>query len=163
MIGYIIGMLTTLGVMGVFQHAQPALLYLDPAVLISLWGTALLRGELMEMWEFSEALTGDQLEDNDGKTVDAEQQPKGLFERLWHEIWTGSQEEKKADKSTEAGKEKRSTTGRSKEGDEKKDGSTKKEDKLDDQVLVSFTVSRISARRTTSAGKSNGDQNGAAQ
>ena len=162
MIGYVTGMLTTLGVMSVFQHAQPALLYLVPGVLISLWGTALLRGELKEMWEFSEALTGDQLE-GDGQTADIEQQPRGLFERLWQEIWTGSAEEKKADKSTEAGKEKTPTAGISKKGDEKNDGSTKKEKKHDDDVLVSFTVSRIPARSTTSTEKSNEDQNGAAR
>ena len=53
--GYIIGMLCTLGVMHVFQHGQPALLYLVPGVLISLWGTALARGELKTMWEYTEA------------------------------------------------------------------------------------------------------------
>ncbi|MCJ1248255.1 hypothetical protein MMC30_005472 [Trapelia coarctata] len=53
--GYIIGMFCTLGVMHVFQHGQPALLYLVPGVLFSLWGTALLRGDLKTMWEYTEA------------------------------------------------------------------------------------------------------------
>lgn len=52
--GYIIGMLATLGVMHVWGHAQPALLYLVPGVLGSLWLTALIRGELKLMWNFSE-------------------------------------------------------------------------------------------------------------
>lgn len=55
-IGYIFGMLVTLTVMHVAAHAQPALLYLVPGVLGSLWGTALFRGELNKMWEFSEAI-----------------------------------------------------------------------------------------------------------
>ncbi|KAH9808259.1 Presenilin, signal peptide peptidase, family [Teratosphaeria destructans] len=59
LIGYVTGMLATLAVMSVSQHAQPALLYLVPGVLLSLWGTGLLRGELQPMWAFSEALPGD--------------------------------------------------------------------------------------------------------
>ena len=54
-IGYIIGILCTLGVMHVTKHGQPALLYLVPGVLLSLWGTALTRGELKDMWEYTEA------------------------------------------------------------------------------------------------------------
>ncbi len=66
-VGYIFGMLVTLTVMHVAAHAQPALLYLVPGVLGSLWGTALLRGELKEMWEFSEAIE----EEANGKTKKA--------------------------------------------------------------------------------------------
>ncbi|OJD29882.1 signal peptide peptidase [Diplodia corticola] len=55
MIGYVVGMLATLVVMQVAKHAQPALLYLVPGVLIACWGTALVRGEVKEMQEFSEA------------------------------------------------------------------------------------------------------------
>ncbi|KAF2017235.1 hypothetical protein BU24DRAFT_146517 [Aaosphaeria arxii CBS 175.79] len=54
--GYILGMLATLGVMQIWGHAQPALLYLVPGVLGSLWLTALVRGELGLMWGFSEAV-----------------------------------------------------------------------------------------------------------
>jgi minor histocompatibility antigen H13 len=54
--GYIAGMLATLGVMHVWGHAQPALLYLVPGVLGSLWLTALAKGELGLMWGFSEAV-----------------------------------------------------------------------------------------------------------
>lgn len=60
MIGYVIGMLATLGVMQYANHAQPALLYLVPGVLITAWGTALVRGELKEMQEFSEAFEDDE-------------------------------------------------------------------------------------------------------
>jgi minor histocompatibility antigen H13 len=54
-IGYTIGMITTLVVMTWYKHAQPALLYLVPGVLLALGGTALVRGEVNEMWNFTEA------------------------------------------------------------------------------------------------------------
>jgi len=54
LVGYILAMLVTLVVMNVFNHAQPALLYLVPGVLTALWGTALVRGEVGLMWEYSE-------------------------------------------------------------------------------------------------------------
>ena len=54
-VGYIVGMICTLGVMHVYHHGQPALLYLVPGVLCSLWGTALLRGDIKTMWEYTEA------------------------------------------------------------------------------------------------------------
>lgn len=53
-IGYLAGMVTTVVVMQVAAHAQPALLYLVPGVLISFWGTALVRGELRILWRYSE-------------------------------------------------------------------------------------------------------------
>ncbi|PUU74315.1 signal peptide peptidase-domain-containing protein [Tuber borchii] len=52
--GYIVGMLTTLVIMHVFQHAQPALLYLVPGVLGSVWLGALIKGELRVMWNYTE-------------------------------------------------------------------------------------------------------------
>ncbi|RPB01804.1 hypothetical protein L873DRAFT_1827090 [Choiromyces venosus 120613-1] len=52
--GYIVGMLTTLVVMHVFKRAQPALLYLVPGVLGSVWLGALMKGELRIMWNYSE-------------------------------------------------------------------------------------------------------------
>ncbi|MCJ1435668.1 hypothetical protein MMC27_005043 [Xylographa pallens] len=58
-VGYIIGMTCTLCVMHVYQHGQPALLYLVPAVLCSLWGTALFRGEIRTMWAYTEAEEAD--------------------------------------------------------------------------------------------------------
>ena len=53
--GYVAGLVVTVVVMQVFQHAQPALLYLVPGILISFWGSALLRGELAELWNYTEA------------------------------------------------------------------------------------------------------------
>ena len=53
--GYVLGMLCTLVIMQTYGHAQPALLYLVPGVLGSLWSTALIKGDLKTMWEFTEA------------------------------------------------------------------------------------------------------------
>jgi minor histocompatibility antigen H13 len=54
LVGYVVAMVVTIGVMRVWNHAQPALLYLVPGVLIALWGTALVRGEWRLMWEYTE-------------------------------------------------------------------------------------------------------------
>ncbi|KAK2852134.1 hypothetical protein FQN49_005341 [Arthroderma sp. PD_2] len=42
------------------KHPQPALLFLVPGVLISLWGTAFVKGDIHTMWNFS-----DEVEDED--------------------------------------------------------------------------------------------------
>ncbi|KAA8900020.1 peptidase A22B, signal peptide peptidase, partial [Sphaerosporella brunnea] len=54
LVAYTLAMFTTLGVMHVFQHAQPALLYLVPGVLTAVWGTAAAKGELRAMWNYTE-------------------------------------------------------------------------------------------------------------
>lgn len=86
--GYVCGMCVTLGIMQFFQHAQPALLYLVPGVLSSVWLTALARGELQQMWDFSEASEEDTTDpkektasstttkDADPKTSNSEPKPK---------------------------------------------------------------------------------------
>jgi minor histocompatibility antigen H13 len=53
-VGYIIAMIVTVAMVTIFKHGQPALLYLVPAVLIALWGTALVRGEVLLMWGYTE-------------------------------------------------------------------------------------------------------------
>ncbi|KAM0800073.1 signal peptide peptidase-domain-containing protein [Usnea florida] len=54
LIGYVLGMLCTFGVMEVYHHAQPALLYLVPGVLGALWGTALIKGDFNLLWNYDE-------------------------------------------------------------------------------------------------------------
>lgn len=87
MIAYVLAMIVCLVVMNIFNHGQPALLYLVPGVLISAWGTALVRGEVKEMWEYTEdgiwgfeqveeekksLEDGKQAKDGDGSSVDSE-------------------------------------------------------------------------------------------
>ncbi len=54
LVGYVLGLATTLYVMIVFQAAQPALLYLVPACLGSSLLCATVRGEMKELFEYSE-------------------------------------------------------------------------------------------------------------
>ena len=58
--GYVLGMCVTLAVMQIADHAQPALLYLVPGVLGSVWLTGLVRGEIKEMWMYDETSEEDQ-------------------------------------------------------------------------------------------------------
>jgi minor histocompatibility antigen H13 len=67
LVGYVLGLLVTLGVMMVWNHAQPALLYLVPGVLGSVWLTALVRGEFSLMWNYTEEIED---EEKDKKTGD---------------------------------------------------------------------------------------------
>ncbi|MCJ1403617.1 hypothetical protein MMC11_006840 [Xylographa trunciseda] len=73
-VGYVLGMICTLGVMHVYHHGQPALLYLVPGVLCSLWGTALIRGEIGTMWAYTEA------EEEDSKKAEKDGRPKQTLE-----------------------------------------------------------------------------------
>jgi minor histocompatibility antigen H13 len=56
MVGYVLGLATTLFVMIQFRAAQPALLYLVPAVLGASFGCAFVRGEIKELLAYSEEL-----------------------------------------------------------------------------------------------------------
>ena len=70
MAGYVIGMVATLFAMHMSDHAQPALLYLVPGVLISLFLTAAFRSELGLMWGYSEANTENEEDKEDGLVTD---------------------------------------------------------------------------------------------
>lgn len=86
LIGYVSGLITTIVVMVVYKHAQPALLYLVPGVLTTIWATALLRGEIKEMWNFQDGIEEDALGSPgvDGGPPDSkidEKRPTGFFSR----------------------------------------------------------------------------------
>ena len=68
LVGYILGLLATLGVMMVWNHAQPALLYLVPGVLGSVWLTALVRGEINLMLDYTEEIEDEEAEAEKKKT-----------------------------------------------------------------------------------------------
>jgi minor histocompatibility antigen H13 len=71
LVGYVLGLLATLGVMMVWNHAQPALLYLVPGVLSSIWLTAIVRGELGLMWSYTEEIDGEETTDKKSDTTKA--------------------------------------------------------------------------------------------
>ncbi|KIX10639.1 uncharacterized protein Z518_01723 [Rhinocladiella mackenziei CBS 650.93] len=66
-VGYLAGMITTVVVMQIAEHAQPALLYLVPGVLLSLWGTALVKGDLKALWQYSELPEDEANKKSEGK------------------------------------------------------------------------------------------------
>ncbi|EMD64274.1 hypothetical protein GGP41_006703 [Bipolaris sorokiniana] len=68
LVGYILGLLATLGVMMIWNHAQPALLYLVPGVLGSIWLTALVRGEINLMWNYTEEIEDEEQEKQSAET-----------------------------------------------------------------------------------------------
>lgn len=92
LVGYVAGMIATLVVMSVWQHAQPALLYLVPGVLISIWTTALVRGEVKQMWTYTEVVNGEAVEedekDDKKKTESKEDQkpPQSWSDYLKYEV-----------------------------------------------------------------------------
>ncbi|KAF9886254.1 hypothetical protein FE257_011867 [Aspergillus nanangensis] len=135
-VGYVLGMLATLIVMQIFAHAQPALLYLVPGVLISLWTTALVRGEIREMWEFSDAEEEEEDEPEDQKEKDEHTKNMGLFRRIFGGHEKTDKKGKKPSVSSETTAEEVST--------EDKDNSKDKdvESKTDDaKGLDLFSVS----------------------
>ncbi|KAF9452367.1 hypothetical protein P691DRAFT_722117 [Macrolepiota fuliginosa MF-IS2] len=70
LVAYVLGLITTMTVMHAFHAAQPALLYLSPACILSFVITAGVRGELREAWNWS-----DEPED-DPKKLGVEQDTK---------------------------------------------------------------------------------------
>eukprot|EP00049_Salpingoeca_infusionum_P018279 m.356516 g.356516 ORF g.356516 m.356516 type:complete len:389 (+) comp17559_c0_seq1:54-1220(+) len=54
LVAYVVGFITTLTVMHVFNAAQPALLYLVPACLITPALTAVVRGEFSKLWNYDD-------------------------------------------------------------------------------------------------------------
>ncbi|KAF2719442.1 hypothetical protein K431DRAFT_286735 [Polychaeton citri CBS 116435] len=147
LVGYVLGMLTTLAVMSIFQHAQPALLYLVPGVLISLWTTAIARGEVKEMWAFSEGLE-EELEDEkkkeESKNIKVGDAEVGSFGRFWKLFSQGDKTVNKDAKNTLESK-KLSGEARSEGTTKTNDAGEKKEkedeDENDDKVGLWLYVS----------------------
>ncbi|OGE48624.1 hypothetical protein PENARI_c027G01738 [Penicillium arizonense] len=134
-VGYVSGMVTTLLAMQYSNHAQPALLYLVPGVLTSLWGTALVRGEINTMWHFSdeEEVEVDEEKKEEAKEESSTKSQKSLFMRLFSgEIDApaskdGSSQSKKTDK---------------KKTDDSKPKKARKDEKDQKSLdLISFSVS----------------------
>jgi len=55
-IGYLVAILTTVVIMIIFDHGQPALLYLVPGCLISVAITAMMKDEMNVVWNHSEEI-----------------------------------------------------------------------------------------------------------
>ncbi|KAL4904714.1 hypothetical protein BDW74DRAFT_28071 [Aspergillus multicolor] len=87
LVGYTLGMIITLAVMQIFKHPQPALLYLVPGVLIALWGTALVKGQISDMWEFSDVEEEDDSQnakdDEDEDRTTSPEKSRGFFAPIY--------------------------------------------------------------------------------
>ncbi|SCV71897.1 BQ2448_4591 [Microbotryum intermedium] len=76
MAAYVLGLITTITMMHQFKAAQPALLYLSPACIIAVCGTAWRRDEWKQFWAFDDASDDEpskekkEDEDKDGKEGD---------------------------------------------------------------------------------------------
>ena len=53
-VGYLIAIITTIVIMFIFNHGQPALLYLVPGCLLAVAITAAVKGEFSQVLEFVE-------------------------------------------------------------------------------------------------------------
>jgi minor histocompatibility antigen H13 len=70
LVAYVAGLATTLFVMIRFEAAQPALLYLVPACLGSSFICAVVRGEVKELFEYSEEVPEEDDEEEQEGEVD---------------------------------------------------------------------------------------------
>ncbi|KIW10173.1 hypothetical protein PV08_11134 [Exophiala spinifera] len=96
-VGYVLGMIMTVVVMQVAEHAQPALLYLVPGVLFSLWGTALVKGDLKALWDYTEA---SEEEKDEGKKEDKNSQQQKADTAIQDHLEVESKREKKPGKKS---------------------------------------------------------------
>lgn len=159
LVGYVVGMIATLLVMTIWQHAQPALLYLVPGVLISVWSTALVRGEVKEMWNYSEALSGEAIDNTDekkgedskedqakteeSKDGEGDKESKGWWASLFGSSGKNDKEEEEDEKPKKSGKrsEKRKAE-LEKEKEEKAPSKLKLRAAEEPDHLFSFSIKR---------------------
>lgn len=137
LVGYVVGMLATLFAMQVSDHPQPALLYLVPGVLGSVWGTALVRSEVKEMWRFSDAA---EEEKEAEKKKKVEEEKKAAGEKEMKEAEAGKEvdgaleiAEPEVQKSEGTGRDDKASTS-------SKDSSAKNGPGDDDRTLFSFRI-----------------------
>ncbi|XP_022092847.1 minor histocompatibility antigen H13-like [Acanthaster planci] len=67
-LAYILGLLTTIGIMHFFKHAQPALLYLVPACIGVPIFVALIRGEIIDLFTYEDNPAKDDKDNKEEKT-----------------------------------------------------------------------------------------------
>ncbi|KAJ5612120.1 Peptidase A22B signal peptide peptidase [Penicillium lagena] len=146
-VGYIIGMIATLLAMQFSNHPQPALLYLVPGVLTSLWGTAWFKGAIRTMWEFSDAEEVE--EDDDEKKKEEEDKSKtsapsqkSLIMRLFSgDVKAFEPADKSSDKKTTKQANENKSDSKFDETKTSDDDQNAKKGVDDDLDLVSFSIS----------------------
>lgn len=151
LVGYILGLVVTFGVLAFSGHAQPALLYLVPGVLSALWGLAAVRGEFKEMWEYVD-VADEEEEDNQADQTPKKSSSLTRLRRLGSLSKKGKSE-MNSDRSADGAKERHSRpqssggvkpTSTSGRGGNNPSGGRNKDE------LLSITVSRRAHRRSSS-------------
>ncbi|OJD14148.1 hypothetical protein AJ78_05475 [Emergomyces pasteurianus Ep9510] len=161
LIGYVGGMLATLLAMQMSNHAQPALLYLVPGVLGSLWTTALIKGDIKDMWNFSDALeeeedkeaekgkgTGDKSgEKEKEKGKESVPSPYGLFRKIF--FGEDSKASTLIPSSTSASKEAPESTEAANDKDKDKTKKPTENESRTTLDLISFSISLPKPKQRT--------------
>ncbi|KAF8581601.1 hypothetical protein K439DRAFT_1636025 [Ramaria rubella] len=70
LVSYVAGLITTMTMMHMWKAAQPALLYISPACILSFVFTAFRRGELKQTWQWKDVLEDSEREDLNLKTLE---------------------------------------------------------------------------------------------
>ncbi|GAB5587639.1 hypothetical protein Unana1_02539 [Umbelopsis nana] len=101
---YILGLVTTVVVMHTFKAAQPALLYLSPACILSALITAAVRGELKELFAYSTEEDNEEAKKGkkDTKNKKDEPLPEEKTEAVAKEAPTNARVTEEADKAEDA-------------------------------------------------------------
>lgn len=99
--GYALGMVFTLTMLQVFRHGQPALLYLVPGVTGSVWLTGLLRGELKDVWGYTEDGSLDTKDVVVTLDANGDEVRKPVADKDGKESKDGARSEKEAEKKEE--------------------------------------------------------------
>ncbi|KAJ1800966.1 hypothetical protein LPJ59_000676 [Coemansia sp. RSA 2399] len=86
---YVAGLTTTIVVMHVFKAAQPALLYLSPACILSVVGMALVRGELGAVLAYNEESDKKNDKDSDDESGEIDKSPVHRY-NLRHQAATAT-------------------------------------------------------------------------
>ncbi|KAM0722504.1 hypothetical protein Q7P37_001945 [Cladosporium fusiforme] len=156
LVGYVAGMIATLAVMSIWQHAQPALLYLVPGVLISIWTTGLVRGELKQMWSYTEAVSGEAAEEDEGsdskkkdEKKEEQKSPESWPDYLKYEVIGLSRPSDVSEKKSEDGKK----------SDKKDEKDIEAKAAKDPDSIFAFTIRRI----RTSSSKRKADKEASSQ
>jgi minor histocompatibility antigen H13 len=96
MIAYVLGLGTTMVVMHFFKAAQPALLYLSPACILSALITAAARGEIKDLFEYTTEEEKEEDDDEKKKAKKAANRASKAIEEI-----TIEKKEQKEEEATE--------------------------------------------------------------
>lgn len=156
--GYVLGMLATLLAMQISNHPQPALLYLVPGVLSSIWITGFVNGDINKLWHFSDSVEDEDEEESKEKKEDETENAGLTFQSILNKIFgtkeTGSVDSKKPGKDhsdeTKTEQKKKKEPKKNKKADEAKPSSSTE--------LVSFSISLPASKGSTTP-KNKGPEN----